>query len=240
MSSTAARHRGATEMLWQLCAVSTCVLPPYGQFGLWRWLVPLQGQSGICVVLVPPVLLCNHIFLRKWNKVCFHDDAHSYPAVMSSRSISLQHMIRWRSVAGSLCLTAEYLCLFPVPDNSSMQRGCPPGPAGGHQSRARRGQTLWKRPERREAPDPRLPHPVVYQLSAAAQRPVLLLTRLQRTNLKKKIFSFFIFFSGGKKNHLRGVCRTRNFLLRWKANSSLELMCWLTQIFIFSLRSKLM
>lgn len=55
---------------------------------LWRWLVPLQGH--ICVALVPPVLLRKRIFLRKWNKVCFHDDAHSYPAVVSPRSISLR------------------------------------------------------------------------------------------------------------------------------------------------------
>lgn len=89
------------------------------------------------------------------------------------------------------CLTAEYLCLFPVPDNSSMQRGCPPGSTRGHQSSARRGQTLWKCPERCEAPDPRLSHPVVYQLSAAARRPVLLLTTLLWTKLKELLFFYF-------------------------------------------------
>lgn len=102
-----------------------------------------------------------------------------------SRSASVcAHRSQWRSVDGPLCLTAECLCLFPVPDNSSMQRGCPPGPTRGHQSSARRGQTLWKCPEHCEAPGPRLSHPVVYQLSAATQRPVLLLTTLQWTKSK--------------------------------------------------------
>lgn len=82
-------------------------------------------------------------------------------------------MTRW---GWPLRLTAECLCLFPVPDNSSMQRGRPPGPAGGHQSRAHRGQALWKCPEHSEAPNPRLSHPVIHQLSAAAQWPLLLLT----------------------------------------------------------------
>lgn len=86
-------------------------------------------------------------------------------------------------------LTAPPLCLFPVPDNGSMQRGCPPGPAGGHQSSARPAQTLWKCPERCEAPDPRLAPPVVYQLSAAAQRPVFLLTTPLQPKLRSRVCS---------------------------------------------------
>lgn len=92
----------------------------------------------------------------------------------------------------TLCLTAEYLCLLPVLDNSSMQRGCPPGPTRGHQSSAHWGQTLWKCLEHCEAPDPRLSHPVVYQISAATQRPVLLLTTFLWTKSELRIL-FLIF-----------------------------------------------
>lgn len=128
---------------------------------------------------------------------------------------------------------AEPLCLFPVPDNGGVPRGRPPGPAGRHQSRAGRGGTLWARPGRREAPHPRLSHPVVYQLSAAAQRPVLLLTTPPPDGFKEKTDFLNPSLSLVPKehneflSHLLPACWTSLHMTRADTEErTLRLTCW--------------